>query len=174
MCWSRGSRRTWLGGALDQAIAACSEIRGRRGNILLVGGTPLYLKAVLQGIFAGPSAVQEVRQRLQEEGETVGSVALHRRLACCDPTTASRLHPNDLRRIIRALEVYESTGRPISAWQSQWSAATAAEAADSVGNRCLWLTCREELYERINQRVQDMFAAGLVEEVRALRALRDR
>src|SRR5207249_5715577 len=83
-----------------------------------------------------------------------------------DPTTAARLHPNDLRRIVRALEVWETTGRPISAWQQQW------HAASPHGGRCLWLDRpREELYARIDTRVHAMIAQGLVDEIAALRRL---
>jgi tRNA dimethylallyltransferase len=85
-----------------------------------------------------------------------------------DPAAAARLHPNDLRRTIRALEVWELTGRPISAWQTQWSAGGSASPSPPV----LWLDLpRAELYVRIDARVRQMIASGLVEEARALRRL---
>jgi tRNA dimethylallyltransferase len=95
---------------------------------------------------------------------------LHARLAGVDPLAAARLHPNDLRRIIRALEVWQITGRPISAWQEQWQA-DKQETAEAPP-RVLWLDLpREQLYARIDERVQRMIGDGLVDEVRALRHL---
>ena len=93
--------------------------------MLFVGGTPLYLKALLYGLFDGPPADAELRRRLTEEAERLGAPALHDRLAAVDPASAARLHPNDVRRVIRALEVWQLTGRPISAWQTQWAGAVA-------------------------------------------------
>ncbi len=151
---------------LQQAARCCREIAGRGRRVLFVGGTPFYLKAMLCGLFAGPPADQELRARLEQEAQVAGPAALHQRLARVDPTAASRLHPNDVRRVVRALEVWELTGRPLSAWQQQWARREGAEA----GPRCFWLDRRrEELYARINARVEHMFAAGLVEEVEALR-----
>src|SRR5205085_12512600 len=96
----------------------------------------------------------------------LGSPALHSRLAAVDPTSASRLHPNDLRRIVRALEIWELTGRPISAWQQQWQAPAASPP------RCLWIDRpRAELYARINARVQQMIDAGWLDEARSLLSL---
>ena len=162
--WQSASVAWWL----DQARACCRDIRQRGQRVLVVGGTPLYLKALLQGLFDGPPADADLRQRLAQQAEQTGSAALHARLTEVDPATAARLHPNDLRRLIRALEVWELTGRPISAWQQQWTAVLNPEHAPPV----VWLDLpRAELYERINRRVERMFADGLVEEVRALRAL---
>jgi tRNA dimethylallyltransferase len=164
--WESASVAWWLAEA-----AACVqgiEDRGRRA--LFVGGTPLYLKALLNGLFQGPAADLPLRQRLSEEAKTVGSSALHRRLAGIDPLSAAHLHPNDLRRIIRALEVWELTGKPISAWQTQWAGIgdRGLEIRDQV--LCLDLP-RAELYARIDARVNQMFADGLLQEVRALRNL---
>src|SRR5438477_5767328 len=108
--WESGSVAWWLGQA-----ARCSGGIERRGKrVLFVGGTPLYLKALLYGLFDGPPADQELRERLYREAEVEGAHTLHERLKRCDPVTAARLHPNDLRRVVRALEVWELTGRPIS------------------------------------------------------------
>jgi tRNA dimethylallyltransferase len=151
----------WLG----RAAAACRDIRARGHTPLLVGGTPLYLKALRHGLFDGPPADEALRARLTQEAERRGRPVLHERLARVDPASAARLHPNDLRRVIRALEVWELTGRPISAWQTQWS-------GEPARPRCLWLDGpRDELYRRIDGRVRGMVSAGLVEEVRALRGL---
>jgi tRNA dimethylallyltransferase len=168
--WESASVAWWL----DQAARCSEEIRARGRRVLLVGGTPLYLKALLRGLFAGPPADAALRDRLEREAQAAGPQILLDRLARVDPVAAARLHPNDLRRVIRALEVWELTGRPISAWQRQWAGGD--EPAGSAGcagaPSCLWLDLpRDELYARINARVERMFAGGLVEEVRALRAL---
>src|SRR5438105_1941285 len=104
--------RRWARDAVD-AI----ERRGRR--VLFVGGTPLYLKALLRGLFEGPGSDPELRRRLEQEAERHGDPVLHERLADLDPATAARLHPHDRRRIVRALEVIEQTGRPMSALQAE-------------------------------------------------------
>ena len=159
--WESASVAWWL----EQAGRACRQIAAQGRRPLVVGGTPLYLKALLRGLFPGPPANEALRRRLERQAQTAGPEVLHRQLARVDPAAAGRLHANDVRRVVRALEVWELTGRPISAWQRQWS----REAGHPA---CLWLTRpREELYARINARVERMFAAGLVEEVRALRAL---
>jgi len=146
-----------------EALRACADVRARGRRPLLVGGTPLYLKALLSGLFAGPSADASLRARLEAEAAAAGGGAsLHARLAALDPEAAARIHPNDLRRIIRALEVKELTGRPISDWQRQWSDERRDVAV--VGLR----RDREDLRARITERVERMFAGGLVEETRAL------
>jgi tRNA dimethylallyltransferase len=161
--WQSASVAWWLA----QAEQRYHDIAARGKRVLFVGGTPLYLKALLHGLFDGPPADIAVRERLSAEAQSEGSLALYQRLAQVDPPTAERLHPNDVRRIIRALEVWEVTGQPISSFQSQWK----GESPDR-SNRVLWLDVpRPQLYARINDRVQEMIAAGLVDEVRRLRAL---
>ncbi len=161
--WESASVAWWL----ERAAECCRDIEGRGRRVLFVGGTPLYLKALLAGLFDGPPAHPEVRERLAREAEEFGRTALHDRLARVDPESARRLHPNDLRRVIRALEVWELTGRPMSGWQEQW-----ASAATGPEDRCLWLDRpREELYRRIDARVERMVADGLADEARALRHL---
>jgi tRNA dimethylallyltransferase len=165
--WESASVAWWLA----RAAECCRDIRARGRRVLFVGGTPLYLKALLHGLFDGPPADEALRARLAAEAERDGPQALHQRLARVDPAAAARLHPNDLRRVVRALEVFESTGRPISAWQTQW-ADRGAERGGRGESRCLWLDLpRPLLYERINARVERMIAGGLVEEVQALRLL---
>jgi tRNA dimethylallyltransferase len=160
--WESASVAWWLG----RAAACCEDIAARGKRPLLVGGTPLYLKALMQGLFDGPPADEALRARLTEEAERHGQQALHARLALVDPAAAARLHPNDVLRVVRALEVWELTGKPISAWQTQWHGG----AAPAGRPRCLWLDLpRDELYRRIDERVEQMVAEGLVEEVRALR-----
>jgi len=137
----------------------------RAGRLpLVVGGTGFYIKALLQGLFEARPASDEVRERLREEVRQSGSRELYERLSACDPETAGRIHPNDAYRIIRALEVYELTGRPMSAWQQAHGFADAPFEALKI---CLHID-REVLYERIDQRVDQMVAQGLVEEVRGL------
>jgi tRNA dimethylallyltransferase len=164
--WEPSSVAWWL----QQATECCRDIIARGRVPLFVGGTPLYLKALLHGLFEGPPADETIRSRLTTEAEQLGRDALHRRLAEVDPAAAARLHPNDVRRVVRALEVWELTGRPISAWQTQW--AQQPQTTSTGLPRCLWLDLpRTVLYQRIDARVRQMIAHGLVEEVRALRQL---
>jgi tRNA dimethylallyltransferase len=166
--WESASVAWWL----ERAAACCGDIVARGLRPLIVGGTPLYLKALLCGLFEGPPADPAVRDRLAREAERDGRQALHDRLARVDAAAAARLHPNDLRRVTRALEVWELTGRPISAWQTQWGAGLPRRGAEEGVPRCLWLDRpRAELYRRIDERVRRMIDEGLVEEVRALRRL---
>ena len=156
--------------SLAQYLAAAEEctgeIRARGREVLFVGGTPLYLKGLLRGIFEGPPADWALRKRLEEEARRHPPGFLHQELARVDPDAAKRLHPNDTRRLVRALEVYQKTGQPISRVQRQFAVGRPAEAC-----RVFVLDWpREELYRRINHRVDAMFAGGLVEEVRKLLA----
>jgi tRNA dimethylallyltransferase len=153
---------------LQRAADCCRDIESRAKQVLFVGGTPLYLKALMCGLFEGPPASEELRRRLADEALAHGAGVLHARLMTVDPAGAARIHPNDERRLIRALEVHELTGRPISEWQTQWTTPPAAVATATPA--ILWLDLpRDVLYERINRRVEAMFAGGLVEEVRRLR-----
>ncbi len=157
--------------SVAQYVAAAheraAEIRARGREVLFVGGTPLYLKALLRGLFKGPPADATFRRQLEEEARRHEPGRLHQRLAQVDPASAERLHPNDTRRIIRALEVYEKTGEPMSDWQQHFN-----RLPEETGNRVYVLDWpRHELNERIDRRVNAMFAAGLVEEVRGLMAL---
>lgn len=168
--WESATVAWWL----ERANAACADIAARGKRPLFVGGTPLYLKALLHGIFPGPPADPELRTRLEAEAATAGNAALHARLATVDAKTAARLHPNDVRRVVRALEVYELTGRPISAWQQTWD--TPAFAPDPAAPppaapipAVVLELPRDVLYDRINRRVTAMLAAGWLEEVRGLR-----
>jgi tRNA dimethylallyltransferase len=142
------------------------DIRKRGREVMFVGGTPLYLKALLRGLYPGPPADWELRQQIEEELKIHGVEALHRRLELVDPLSAARLHPRDKRRIIRALEVYRLTGQPLSHRQTQFDEATPAE-------RCKVFVLswsRADLHRRIDARVDRMFREGLVDEVRSLLA----
>ncbi|HHW14968.1 MAG TPA: tRNA (adenosine(37)-N6)-dimethylallyltransferase MiaA [Firmicutes bacterium] len=146
-----------------EALAAIAAIH-RRGRVpLLVGGTGLYYRAVVRDyLFEGPGADPELRARLADEAQREGAPALHRRLAEIDPVAAGRIHPNDLRRIIRALEVYILSGVPLS--QQQQGSEEPRFDLVAVG-----LTApRGVLYARIERRVDAMLAKGLLAEVRTL------
>jgi tRNA dimethylallyltransferase len=151
---------------LRLADEAIQQIRARGREPLFIGGTPLYLKALLRGLFSGPDADWEYRNQLEEIALRYGMAELHRRLSAIDPVAAKRLHPNDKRRLIRALEVHHRVGRPISEQQRQFS------RPPIVDQRPVWVLDwpRDRLHERIDRRVDAMFAAGLVDEVRDLLA----
>ncbi len=149
---------------LAAACDCADAIRERGKQVILSGGTPLYLKGALRGIFEGPPADWDFRRARLADVDRHGLTYLHDRLAMVDPATAARLHPHDTRRIIRALEVFEKTGRPISQLQQQF-------AAGRPARQCRVFVLdrpRDELYGRIDQRVDLMFQAGLVAEVRGL------
>ena len=158
--WESTSVAWWL----DLAAAAVRDIRTDNKVPLIVGGTPFYLKAMLFGIFESPPADHALRERLEAQpAET-----LHARLTEVDPVIATKLHVNDVRRVVRALEVFELTGQPLSAWQTQWNDDTADDARPKA--YCLDIS-RDELYSRINTRVEAMVADGWLDEVRQLRQL---
>jgi tRNA dimethylallyltransferase len=151
---------------LQAAQRRAAEIAARGRQVLFVGGTPLYLKGLLRGIFQGPPADWELRRRLAHQTRLNGNLWLHEQVARFDAAAAARLHRNDTRRLLRAWEVYEKTGRPISEWQRQFDRGRPASEC-----RVFVLDWpKAELYARIAQRVAAMFAAGLVDEVRQLLA----
>jgi tRNA dimethylallyltransferase len=153
---------------LARAAEAVGEIEARGKTPLIVGGTPFYLKALLCGIFDAPPVDPAVRERLEQEADDGRSEELHARLRQVDPPSAARLHVNDVRRVVRALEVWESTGKPISEWQKQswWD----GEEPRFAAGQCVAIDLpRPELFARIETRVEQMFAAGWVEEVEHLR-----
>lgn len=151
---------------LAAAEAASNRILASGRQVLFVGGTPLYLKGLLRGIFRGPPADWALRRHFEVEARLHGPGWLHERLAEVDPQSAGRLHPNDTRRLIRALEVCEKIGQPISRLQRQF------HAGRSAGQCRVFVLDwpRAELYARIDARVETMFARGFVDEVRALLA----
>jgi len=149
----------------DLAHQVIAEIHARGRLPILSGGTGLYVKAVLdEFLFPDEGADYELRTRLEKEAELHGREALHRRLAEIDPPTARRLHPNDVRRVIRALEVYETTGRALSEHLASATAPAPRYRAVMIG-----LTRpRDVLYRRIEARVDRQIQSGLVDEVRRL------
>ena len=149
---------------VEFADRAISEIAQAGAAVLAVGGTGLYIKALSEGLFEGPGADAQVRARLKDRADGEGLAALHAELTAVDPQAAGRIHPNDEKRIIRALEVYELTGETITVLQQQW---------DRPGRRydCVFIGLRrdrEDVNRRINARVKRMVEAGLCDEVAAL------
>lgn len=131
---------------------------------LVVGGTGLYIKSFLYGMFESDPVDSKIRERLKKEADDQGIALLYDRLKRCDPASADRLHPNDTYRIIRALELFEATGKPISEYQN-----THAFSGQHYDVLKIGLNMdRALLYERINQRVDAMIAAGFVDEVKKL------
>lgn len=155
-----------LGRFADDADRAIADIASRGKTVLAVGGTMMYVRGLAWGVFEGPGNDPAFRQELRRRAGENGVPPLHAELVQVDPAAASRIHPNDFKRIERALEVFHLTGRPISALQTQW---------DAPGGRydCRMAALsrpREEANRRINARVRRMIDAGLVEEVRGLLA----
>ncbi len=147
----------------ELALAAIAEIEGRGRRVLLVGGTGLYLKVLRYGLFPGPPRDNALRARLAAQEDRRAGI-LHERLRRVDPAAADRLHPHDRVRLVRALEVYELTGRPLSAWQNAHGFREPELHFPTVG-----LTMpRTALYERLDRRCRSMVEAGLVEEVARL------
>jgi len=148
------------------ALQTIETIHRRGKAVLLVGGTGLYLKALTDGLCDAPPADDGVRTKLWQAVQEQGSEVCHWRLAQVDPETASKLHPHDARRIVRALEVYEVTGEPLSQFWHR------------TNGRALEITIiglnrdRRELYERINRRVERMIRDdGVLEEAKQVLAL---
>ncbi len=151
---------------LTAVHAVVDEIEARGHLPLFVGGTPLYLKGLLRGFFAGPPPDWEFRKNVEEDVRVHGTESLHRRLTQVDPLSAHWLPPTDIRRITRALEVAYLTGQPLSHWQVQFDQPTIAEHCHVYGI----IHPREGLVDRIDARVLSMFQAGLVDEVQGLLA----
>ncbi|MCX7814382.1 MAG: tRNA (adenosine(37)-N6)-dimethylallyltransferase MiaA [Tepidimonas ignava] len=157
------------------ATALLHAIRARGRWPLLVGGTMLYFKALLEGLDELPPAQPELRAAIEAEARARGWPALHADLARVDPVTAARLPPHDAQRIGRALEVWRATGQPLSALQRRWRGAPAIPAAPTVDglSGCLLSlepSQRDWLRARIDARLRAMWDGGLVDEVRRLRA----
>jgi tRNA dimethylallyltransferase len=150
---------------LELADAAIKEIEGKNKLIVAVGGTALYIKAMLYGLFEGPGADERIRAELKTQARNQGLDKLYAQLQKVDPEVASRISAKDVKRILRALEVYKLTGKPISTFQTQWNRLSSYNWT-IIGLR------REKTEEskRINARVKKMIEAGLVDEVKGLLA----
>lgn len=154
------------------AKVLCAEIRAR-GNIpVVVGGTMLYWRAWAHGLSALPPANPEIRARLDEQGKSIGWPAMHAQLVKVDPLTAERLQPNDSQRVQRALEVYQITGKPMSALLADSPSEDGREGSAIPG----WINLvslepsdRSRLHQNLEKRFDEMMANGLIEEVQALK-----
>lgn len=147
-------------------VLADLEARGTRP--LFVGGTAFYLKALTEGLFEGPSVDPDVRAAIEAEYVALGGDALHERLSRLDPASAARIHANDRKRMVRALEVHAQTGRALSDWQREWGwhgDARPARRRTLVGLH----VATEELGSRIESRVRAMLDAGWREEAERVR-----
>ena len=149
-----------------QARATLLQIKSREALPIVVGGTGLYLRALLEGLFAGPQRSEQLRERLRQRSEEKGSAYLHRILGRLDPAAAANIHAHDLPKLVRAIEIcLASRTKMTEIWQ---------QGRDPLhGFRIVRIGLdpdRNALYQRINQRAQRMFEAGLVEETRTLLA----
>jgi tRNA dimethylallyltransferase len=161
--------KTFSAAEFRKRVLAClGKIYRKKKIPLFVGGTALYMKALIDGLFPAPSADGRLRRRLLQEEEKNGRGFLYSKLLNVDPHTAHLLHPNDTRRIIRALEVYSKTRKPMSELKKQTKG-----LADIYDVKIFALNLnRQRLYDRIDKRVNKMFDEGLIEESRRLKKKR--
>jgi len=151
----------------ELAVPAIQDIQKRGKTPLVIGGSGMYMSVLLDGVFEGIAVEEELRDELTQEAKVKGLSVLHERLKTLDPQAAAKIHPNDPQRIIRALEVTLSTGQPISSLQQKREGLWGKMPIKIFAlNRP-----REELYQRVEARVEDMFAKGLVEEIKRVSAL---
>ncbi len=162
------------------ALHAMAEITARGKIPLLVGGTMLYFKALLEGLADMPAADAEIRAQIEAQAASQGWQALHDELASVDPVSAARIHPNDPQRLVRALEVFRVSGMSMTAHREQQSAQSAQASASgrhqlpyTVANLAIAPTDRKVLHDRIAVRFRQMLDEGFVEEVVALRSRGD-
>lgn len=159
-----------VGAYVESADRAIRDIVSRGKKPLLSGGTALYYKGLLEGIFEAPPKDMALRDELNHFAQENGNEALYKRLMEVDPVSAGKYHPNDLRRVIRALEVITLTGKAISDSRSQWSGFHSEDAGDFQGDlrydfRMVLLDWqRPLLYKRIEERVDIMMDKGLINE----------
>jgi tRNA dimethylallyltransferase len=148
-----------------QLVRPVINVLHNQGKIpLVVGGTGLYMKVLTRGICNGPPEDSQIREKLGEELRKQGLKHLHEELLCVDPLLGNRIHPNDRQRIIRALEVYRATGKPLSHWQEQHRFQRTLYSSIKI----FLYRERNQLYERINRRVHLMVEQGFLDEVRYL------
>ena len=154
------------------AKGLCEEIRSR-GNIpIVVGGTMLYWRAWAHGLSSLPPANPEIRARLDDEGKAIGWPAMHEKLSCVDPETATRLKPNDSQRVQRALEVFEITGKPMSVLLADSPSEDGREGSSIpawIDLVSLEPSDRARLHTNLEKRFDEMLAAGFMDEVKTLR-----
>lgn len=151
-----------VGKYVADAENVMNTLHRKKRSFIIVGGTPLYIKGIRDGIFRSPEADWKIREELEISADTRGNLYVHGILEKIDPIMAKKLHPNNLRRIIRAIEVYKKTGKQMSHLQ---------ELHSQEKRKCR-IVCitreREDRYKRINKRVDIMFDNGLVDEVQSL------
>lgn len=151
-----------------QAALKIKEIIKRNKVPLFVGGSGLYMSVLLDGVFAEGRKNSAIRKKIYRQAQIYGKERLYRKLMKVDPKAALKIHPHDLRRVIRALEVFETTGSPISELHKKRKG-----IADDYEIKIFCLNSnRGELYDRINNRVEGMFKKGLIKEVKNLLKLR--
>jgi len=155
-----------VGAFLNSSYEAIENIKRRNIPIVAVGGTALYIKALLYGLFEGPGADLSIRAELRAQAQAEGLEKLYLQLVKADPAAADHIHPNDSKRIIRALEVYKITGKPISSLQQQFKAEKTLHNWTIIGLR----RQKTDVGHRINKRTKNMIEAGFVNEVRSLLA----
>ncbi|MEK6759565.1 MAG: tRNA (adenosine(37)-N6)-dimethylallyltransferase MiaA [Deltaproteobacteria bacterium] len=149
---------------MKDAIAAIEDIRSKGRNVIVAGGTGLYIKALTKGLFDAPPSDKAVRQRLQDEAEKTGLAGLYERLKEADPESAAAIHPNNRARIIRALEIYATTGIAASKLRKEHGFAQVRFKSLKIG-----ITReRDELYRAIDERVDAMMKDGLLQETERL------
>lgn len=149
---------------MQDASKAIEDIRARGRNVIVAGGTGLYIKALTKGLFEAPASDKAVRQRLQDEAEEKGLGPLYERLKNVDPESAASIHPNNRARVIRALEIYETAGMAASALRKKHGFADERFEALKIG------VARErtELGSAIDERVDEMIKGGLIQETERL------
>ena len=147
---------------LELAAPLIERLRAEGTRLLLEGGTALYIKALTEGMFEGVGRDEEFRRTLRREAAERGAAHLHERLARVDAAAAARIHPNDLKRIVRALEVHHLTGLPISRLQEQFGDVKRPRRIIA-----LWRP-RDELRRRVAERAARMFKEGILEETRRI------
>lgn len=148
----------------EEATEAIEQIGHQGKNIIVCGGSGLYIRVLIKGIFVGPARDPEYRKLLQKEAFEKGTDVLYERLQAVDPVSAENIHPNNLVRIIRALEVFEASGKPFSEFHAEHAFAESPYHA-----LILYIDRpRDELYERINARTDQMIENGLLEETKAI------
>jgi tRNA dimethylallyltransferase len=151
---------------LEAALHSIEQTKSRNKKIIAVGGTALYIKALLYGLFEGPGTDKQIRAELKARAQVQGLTELYCELTKIDPVAAERINPNDSKRIIRALEVHQLTGKPISSLQKQWDNSETKHDWTIIGLQ----REKTDTSGRINKRVKNMIAAGFVDEVKSLLA----
>jgi len=153
-----------VGAFINAASDAIRQIKSRNRKIVAVGGTALYIKSLLYGLFDGAGTDEQIRTKLQARAESEDLGELHCELMKIDPAAAERINPNDAKRIVRALEVYQLTGKPISSFQKQWEQHQMKHDWTIIGLR----REKADASSRINKRVKKIIGAGFVDEVKSL------